>query len=204
MRVQQKTALGRVAAGIGILLTAAIGLSACTTGPDIPSFFGNRTKAKDPAAEAAAKAAADAKYCPPLIIRAETEAMTVYDRGHTGDADFVKYQASIDKHDRQCTLADGTLSVKVGSAGRIVGGPKGGAASLSLPVRIVVVHQTGGKPLFTKLYKVPASLTAPDLRSEWTMIEDISVTVGPEDRDLIVYVGFDEGKKAPVSTSAID
>jgi hypothetical protein len=29
------------------------------------------------------------------------------------------------------------------------------------------------------------------------VIENVSVRIGPDDRDLIVYIGFDDGKKSP-------
>jgi hypothetical protein len=135
-------------------------------------------------------------YCPPVEIRVGTGSLTVYDKGHDGDPASIRYQASIGKTARECHTAAGTLSIKLGIAGRVVGGPKGAPGSLTLPVRVAVVKQFQA-PLASQLVTVPVSIAPPDLASDFTQVVDqISVPVGPDDRDLIIYVGFDEGAPA--------
>jgi hypothetical protein len=137
-------------------------------------------------------------YCPPVVIRADTEALQQYDRGHDGEADFLRYQASMSKTARECHLNGEQLSIKLGVSGRVVAGPKGGAGRVTLPIRVAVVKQTGGTgPLFSQLYKAAVDLTVPDLNTNYRQVfSDIVVHVGPQDRNLIIYVGFDEGKKS--------
>jgi len=134
-------------------------------------------------------------YCPPVKVRLGEEALTTYERGHDQDAQFVKYLASITKTARECHAVDAqTLNIKVGIAGRVVAGPKGGAANISLPLRIAVVKQHGADVLYTEKFKVPVSLAAPDFAADFSQVFDqVTFTVGPDNRDLIVYVGFDEG-----------
>src|SRR5581483_10940259 len=36
-------------------------------------------------------------YCPPVYIRAGTEAMSLYDKGHDADPDYVRFLGSIGK-----------------------------------------------------------------------------------------------------------
>jgi hypothetical protein len=133
-------------------------------------------------------------YCPPVEIRGGTESLTVYEKGHDGEPTSVRYLASISDNARECQTVAGTLTIKVGVAGRVVAGPKGAPGNLTLPLRIAVVKQFQA-PLFSELYQVPVTLNSPELASDYSYVVDqISVPVGPQDRDLIVYVGFDEGK----------
>jgi hypothetical protein len=134
-------------------------------------------------------------YCPPVQIRAGTGTMTVYERGHEGEASHVRYLASITQTARECLVEGGALVIKVGVAGRVLAGPKGSAASITLPLRIAVAKQLGGAgPLYSQLFKIPVSLAAPTYGANYNQVFDrVIVTAGPQDRDLIIYVGFDEG-----------
>ena len=142
-------------------------------------------------------------FCPPVVIRDGTSAMTIYERGHEADQSYVRYLASLGRTARECQLAGDTLNVKVGVAGRLVAGPKGAAGNVTLPIRIAVVKQVGGTgPLYTQLFKVPVSVTGPTFGANFNQVFDqVNVKVTPDDRNLIVYVGFDEGapgvKKPP-------
>jgi hypothetical protein len=134
-------------------------------------------------------------YCPPVEVRAGTEAFTIYDRGHEDDPAFIKTLASISRTARECHSVGGSLTLKIGVAGRVVAGPKGGPGSLTLPVRIAVVRQIGTDVLYTQLFKVPVTLAPPDFGADYQQVFDqISFPVTPDDRDFLVYVGFDEGK----------
>jgi hypothetical protein len=135
-------------------------------------------------------------YCPPVEIRAGTEALVVYEKGHEDDQNFIRFQGSITKTARECrVLAADQLAIKVGIAGRIAAGPKGSAGAVTATLRVAVVKQHGGDVLFTQAYKVGANIAPPEYASDYTQVADnIVLTLGPTDRDLIVYVGFDEGK----------
>jgi hypothetical protein len=139
-------------------------------------------------------------YCPPLQLRTGTESLPIYERGHDGEQDFVRYQAAINKTARQCAMSGDTLTIKIGVEGRVVAGPKGGAGTIPLPLRIAIVKQMGGGkgPLYSKLFKLPVTVSGPTFGADFSqVIENVSVKIGPDDRDLIVYVGFDDGKKSP-------
>ncbi len=46
--------------------------------------------------------------------------------------------------------------------------------------------------------KVPVTISAPQYASDFTaVVDNISFEVGPQDRDLIIYVGYDEGTPKP-------
>ena len=124
--------------------------------------------------------------------------MTVYERGHENETAYVRYLASISQTARECTMAGDVLTIKVGIAGRVVAGPKGSEANVTLPLRVAVAKQFGGTaPFYSELFKIPVGLAAPTFGANYNQVFDqITVTAGPDDRNLIIYVGFDEGPKA--------
>ncbi|MEX0853054.1 MAG: hypothetical protein WD036_07205 [Bauldia sp.] len=134
-------------------------------------------------------------YCPPVEIRAGTEALVKYEPDHEGEQPYVQHQGSITKTAREChAIAADTLTIKLGVAGRVVAGPKGGAGEVVLPLRVAVVKQHGGTVLYTEEFKVPVTVAAPAFSANFSqVIDDIVLNLAPEDRDLIVYVGFDQG-----------
>jgi hypothetical protein len=138
-------------------------------------------------------------YCPPVQIRGGTATVVVHERGHEEDPAFIRYQGSISRTARECSvLGPQTLSIKVGIAGRLTAGPKGGAGSVTLPLRIAVTKQDGGSVLYSEVANVAVSISGPPYSAEFTqVVENVTFQVGPEDRDLIVYVGFDEGAPRP-------
>ncbi len=135
-------------------------------------------------------------YCPPVQVLPGTESMILYERGHDGDAAYIRTQGSITKTARECHALDaGTLNIKIGVAGRIIAGPKGGAGTVTLPLRVAVARQHDNSVLFSKAFSVSVSLNPPDFGSDYsTVFDQVTFPVKPDDRDLIVYVGFDEGK----------
>ena len=140
-------------------------------------------------------------YCPPVQIRAGTESLVLYDKGHDGDQDFIRFQGSISDTAREChALTPTTLSIKVGIAGRIVAGPKGTAGKVAATLRVAVVKQHDGTVLYSAPTRVLATIGPPDFAADFhQVIDNISVTVGPDDRDLIIFVGYDEGPPKPKS-----
>jgi len=135
-------------------------------------------------------------YCPPVEIQGGAESLVSYERGHQDDPQFVQYQDSITKTARECHPVDAhTLAIKVGIAGRVVAGPKGTTGTVTLPLRIAVASQHSGKVFFTKEYKVPVALTS-NYAAEFSQVFDDVVVdnLTEQDRDLIIYVGFDQGK----------
>ena len=80
-------------------------------------------------------------YCPELRILKGAELMRPRTRGgHEDDPKFVIWQASVGKTARECLYdLQGSLTLKVGVSGRVIAGPKGGAATVTVPVEIAVV-----------------------------------------------------------------
>ena len=135
-------------------------------------------------------------YCPPVQVRPGTEALISYDRGHDGDAAFIRTQGTITNTARECSaLAADSLSLKIGVAGRLVAGPLGKAEVVTLPIRVAVSKQSDGRVLFSQVFPTKVTLTAPELATDFSQVLDqVVFKVAPDDRDLIVFVGYDEGK----------
>lgn len=174
-----------------ILLTLPAFLGACSsTGQKVSGLFKKNDRPPDIGADYFIAPA----YCPVVSVRAGTEAFTVYERGHEGDPSFVRFQGTITKTARECRQTAEGFTVKVGIAGRVVAGPKGGQGSVTLPVRVALTQQSTSVK-FSELYNVPVTIVPPTLGADFSQVSDwIPVTAGPGEKDFIIYVGFDEGK----------
>lgn len=141
-------------------------------------------------------------YCPIVQVRAGTESYRAFEPKHQDDPLFIRYQGSIDQTAREChTAPDGKLVIKLGVAGRIIGGPKAAAGTATLPLRVAVIRQHDTAVLYSQAFKSQTAVAAPDFSATFSqVIDNIAVVVAPTDRDLIVYVGFDDGGPAPKVT----
>ena len=190
---RQGGARGRVVRAATAAAISAL-LAACTsTGGGAPSSAsiaaasGSQAKAETGKAQLTAADFTKDVYCPPVFIRAGTETMSLYDKGHDADPEYVRFLGSIGKTARECHQDGDALSIKVGGAGTV-----------TLPLRVAVTKQisNGKGPLFSQLFKIQVPVAPPTLTADYSQVLDqVRVKVGPDDRDLIVYVGFDEGKK---------
>jgi len=135
------------------------------------------------------------KYCPPVEIRSDTSALRVFERNRDEEPEFLRYQASLGQPARECVNTDGGMSIKLGLKGRVVAGLKGGPGTVNLPIRIVVLKQSDNSVLFSQLYTVPVSLTAPTYAADFSHVFNaISFPLTALDNDLLVYAGFDQDK----------
>ena len=195
-------ARGRAVRAATVAVITAL-LAACTSVGGAPTspIIENATSTPAPAKNKPHYTAADFSkdgYCPPVVIRAGTEAMSLYEHGHEAEPDYVRFLGSIAKTARECHQNGDTVSIKLGVSGRVVAGPKGSAGTITLPLRIAVTKQVGGGkgPLYSQLFKIQVSVSPPTLGADYSQVFDqVSFKMGPDDHDLIVYVGFDEGKK---------
>lgn len=185
---------GCQSAGIGGPPPAAGGTPAAGEAPGLGSrIFGSRA-APSNAPEVDPSYYLLVSQCPKPEIRPGSEVFTVYDRGMDGTPEGVRYQASIRDTARECRQSGGVLTIKVGVAGRVIGGPKGRAGTVTVPLRIALTEDDN-TVAFSRLYNVTVQVAAPDLSGEFAQVEEaISVPVPPEGQKLRLYVGFDPGR----------
>jgi len=188
-------------------LLLALALGGCSTSNDLFSkspldFFKSSSKATTDDAVVATGGAANPSTpdveCPGVAIR--TGASTLMIGSKPGEAEpaalDLRYQGSIVNTARECHVAAGTMTMKVGIEGRIITGPAGSPGTVDVPLRVAVVQEgVQPKTIFSKLSHVQVAVANTVDHVPFTLVEpDISfplpVPLAAID-NYVVYVGFD-------------
>lgn len=195
---------------LSVLAASALLLAACSTSsPEEapPAGQANTTWGKllrgtsEPAQEMDTTQIRHVAYCPKIEVRDGTQVYHVgAGGGPVSDPTAVRFQATITRFARECVQDGDTIRIRVGVAGRVLTGAQGGSATLSLPVRVVIVaaNELGGEErvLYTRLTRVSAAVNAANPSVPWEVIDE-EVTM-PAEPGAIIYVGFDpKGDSAP-------
>jgi hypothetical protein len=159
---------------------------------EIGSFF---AQSSDKAPQPVAGATPDIE-CPYIEIRQGASTLTVSGGGGENTAMSLKYQGTFVRAARQCSVAAGQMTMRVGVEGRIILGPAGGPGQVDVPLRIAVVDQSpaGMKPIMTKLIHIPVAIQSATDNPTFTHVEDGLTFPLPSAAVLeryIVYIGFD-------------
>lgn len=129
-------------------------------------------------------------YCPKIEIRRGTQSFNVYAEGLENDPLGLSYQARIEKVARECRIENGQLTMRIGISGKVLSGPKGGAQTINLPVRIAVVRFQDAV-LSSEIYPVVAQISEFDRTPPFVNVVNVTVDNPGGERNLLVYVGFD-------------
>ena len=130
-------------------------------------------------------------YCPKVTLRDGTAYFNTYAKGGQDDAAKIVYQAAITDVTRDCARNNGTLTMNVAVAGKVVPGPQGKAGAITMPIRVVVVH--GGDVLYSKLHQYKVQISDTSAATQF-VFNDPNVSVPePTGRDYQVFAGYDEG-----------
>ena len=132
--------------------------------------------------------------CPPVAIRAGASTYAVAAPGKQPIGNDLKFQATITKTARECSINGGEITARIGIQGRIIAGPAGAPTSVQVPLRVAVVQ--GGvseKTIATKAYQTTVNMTESGSEPFTLVAEDLiypapSAAVGD---DYIFYIGFD-------------
>jgi hypothetical protein len=157
-----------------------------------------------------------AAYCPSVNLRSGTAFYDVYAKGtkkkkpsseetdetgqtsDTGDkADSVVYQASISQVTRDCKTANGTMTMTIGAAGKVVTGPQGKTGQISLPIRIAVLR--GDQVLYSNLAHYPVDIKNTAAATQFIYTSGNVSFAAPKSHDTLVYIGFDAGPEKAAS-----
>lgn len=134
--------------------------------------------------------AATTDYCPVLNVRDGTETLRRH-AGNDASPSALVWQATIADAARECRVSpDGRMTIRVGIAGRVLAGPKGGPGAVAVPVRVVVIKHPE-QVLASELKRLSVTIP-PDLSVGFREVFEVTVPSPGEDRDYLVYVGFDE------------
>ena len=134
-------------------------------------------------------------YCPRVSILGETNVIEKLDpRGNGTAAQNLIYQGIINQTARECTTLGAEMYIKVGVAGRVLGGPKSTPKTkAALPLRIVVRQQD--KVLYSKLHKLSVALSTPDRSALFAKVDEGVAIPTPSERNVQILVGFDTQSK---------
>jgi len=187
----------------GLMLAVAGCQSSGTSG------LGGDQQAK--AAEGKVKMSDLTAYCPNITLRSGTAYFNTYAKagkkvkkapdadapddvatdGEPDNSANIIYQAAITDVTRDCSRDGGTLTMNVGVAGKVVPGPKGTPGTITMPIRIVVVH--GSDVLYSQLHQYKLQVSDMSAATQF-MFNDPNVVVPvPAAKDYQMFAGFDEG-----------
>lgn len=186
---------------LALKLTAACTAATLLAGCSMGGLFGGGNAAQTqtlqnaqptPAALAQAQTSAlpaIATECPPIRVRAGSEAMFFYGGGRVGDARSLQYQGVIDESSRNCVVSNGLITVNMGVVGRVLLGPQGNQTSVNAPIRFAV--ERDGQAVFSEKYTIPVAITPPARSAEFVkVIENVAIPyLGGE--EITIWVGFD-------------
>jgi hypothetical protein len=106
----------------------------------------------------------------------------------------LRFQATITKTARDCTLNGGEITARIGIQGRVIAGPAGAPSTVEIPLRVAVVQ--GGvqeKTIATKVYRTSVSMTEAGSEPFSLVAEELvyPTPVGAVGDSYIFYIGFD-------------
>jgi hypothetical protein len=167
-----------------VLLAA---LAGCTTSGTQKSADGSLTDA----GQTRIKESELRAFCPTVSLRDGTAFFNTYEKGGDKDASRVIYQAALTDTTRSCQHTDGTISLDVAAAGKVVPGPKYKSGNITMPVRVAVLQ--GDKVIYSKLHKQTVNVTSGGGATQF-VFNDKGISIPSESaRSVQIFVGFDEG-----------
>ncbi|MFK3666610.1 hypothetical protein ACI2JN_15335 [Ochrobactrum teleogrylli] len=133
-------------------------------------------------------------YCPTVTLRDGTAFFSTYAKGGDKDPAQVVYQASLTDVTRSCQYGDGTITIDVAAAGKVVPGPQYKSGTITMPVRVAV--RQGDQVVYSKLHKQAVTITNGDTATQFVFNDQGISLPMPDKQNIQIFVGFDEGPNA--------
>jgi hypothetical protein len=200
-RLVRVMAAAAVAGGLACLMAAPASAQSITD--RFKSLFGGKSD-EEPATNAPAAAAVPEDTgdltCPPVTVRAGASTYAVAAPGKQPVGNDLRFQATISKMARECTVNGGVITARIGIQGRVIAGPSGAPSSVQVPIRVAVVQ--GGvseKTIATKAYQTTVNMTEGGSEPFTLVAEDITYPAPPGavGDSYIFYIGFDPQSLKP-------
>jgi hypothetical protein len=204
MRTMGAGQAGHLRIALALVVTGTV-LSGCGGGSmfgassDSSPSFGDRFSqlfgSKSQAVGEAAPAPVDNELsCPPVSIRAGASTYAVAAPGKQAVGNDLRFQATITRTARDCTLTGGEITARIGIQGRVIAGPAGSPGTIEIPLRVAVVQ--GGvqeRTIATKVYRTSVSMADVGNTPFSLVAEDLVYPVPPgaTGDSYIFYIGFD-------------
>ena len=186
---------------IGAMTAVAVGLSlaaapaaAQSLGDRFKSLFGGGSSEEKPAAKPSESTTDDDLTCPPVTVRAGASTFKVGAPGKEAAGNDLRYQATISKTARECSINAGQITARIGIQGRVIAGPAGAPPSVQVPLRVAVVQAgIGEKVIATKAYQTTVTMTEDSSVPFVLVAEDLvyPAPTGAAGESYVFYVGFD-------------
>jgi hypothetical protein len=214
MAVKQSNAL-RISAGAPVFFCLALVLGGCSStnvfSTSALDLFGTSSKAS--AGDSGDGAGGDQNAevdCPDIQIRSGASSLMIGSKPGEGEPSALdlRYQASITRTARECRVAAGVMTMKVGIEGRVITGPAGGPGTVDVPLRLAVVQEgINPKTIVSKFAREQVTIASAADRQTFTHIDpDISFPMPQPAANIdsyVVYIGFDplgaQEKKKPAA-----
>ncbi len=92
------------------------------------------------------------------------------------------YQASITDVTRDCSRANGQLTMKIAVAGKVVPGPMFAPGTITMPIRIAVMH--GTEVLYSQMHPYQVQVTDPSAATQFVFTDPNVVGAGADSAGL--------------------
>ena len=133
------------------------------------------------------------QLCPSILVREGTDILRLYDTEMDRGPSSVRYQSQIVQTAVECTPGNGQFGLTIGIAGRALIGPRGGPASLDLPIRIVVINRTDNQVISSQIVRTNAVIEPGEVSAVFTLVDrSFFVPTPARQADYQILVGFDE------------
>jgi len=182
------------------------GTAAAPTSPSFTDQFSDFFRGQPAKPAATATSVADEKPpefdCPSVEVREGAGTYSVNASSEDQSALSLRYQATFADKARECHVASGMLTIKVGVRGRVILGPAGSPGDVVVPLRYALVLEgIEPKTIWTRFYTVPVGLPPGQTNVPFThVMQDIVVPFPKysEVESYVIYIGFDpNGLEAP-------
>ena len=156
-------------------------------------LFGGKSDELDPAAPKVEQDTGDLT-CPPVSIRAGASTYAVGATGKQAVGNDLRFQATITRTARECSVNGGEITARIGIQGRVIAGPAGAPSAVQVPIRVAVVQ--GGvneKTIATKAFQTTVTMTETGSEPFTLVAEGLVYPVPPGavGDSYIFYIGFD-------------
>ena len=133
-------------------------------------------------------------------MRAGRSTYAVAPPGKQAVGNDLRFQATITKMARECSINGGVITARIGIQGRVIAGPAGAPSVIQVPIRVAVVQ--GGvneKTIATKAYQTSVNLTETGSDPFTLVAEDLTYPAPPGaiGDSYIFYIGFDPQSLKP-------
>jgi hypothetical protein len=192
-RLAKVMAAAAVAGGLACL--TVVPASAQSLTDRFKSLFGGKSDEPAGAAPGAPEAQDTGELtCPPVTVRAGAATYAVAPPGKQPVGNDLRFQATISKMARECSLNGGVITARIGIQGRVIAGPAGAPSSVQVPIRVAVVQ--GGvseKTIATKAYQTTVTMSEGGSEPFTLIAEDLAYPApsGAVGDSYIFYIGFD-------------